>query len=176
MSHKYARTEVERRWLLAGLPDDLDLRTFTSIRDCYVEGTRLRLRLMTNVEGEVVGRKLGQKYVDGSRGPHAAVMTNLYLDVDEYDVLAKLPGLQLDKRRYSYPHGGQVYSVDQFGGALDGLLLAELEQRPDEPDIMLLPAPVFARREVTKDARFGGGALVQMSRAEFVDWRQRGFA
>jgi hypothetical protein len=63
MNHKYAQIELERRWLLASLPDALhSSQDYQLIEDRYLTGTPLRLRRMTNASGQVTARKLTQKY------------------------------------------------------------------------------------------------------------------
>ena len=62
MTHKYAQIELERRWLLAKLPDSLqNSQDYQLIEDRYITGTPLRLRRMTDAGGQVTARKLTQK-------------------------------------------------------------------------------------------------------------------
>ncbi len=63
MTHKYAQFELERRWLLAALPDALqNSQEYQLIEDRYLTGTPLRLRRMTDATGQVTALKLTQKY------------------------------------------------------------------------------------------------------------------
>lgn len=156
-AHKYARIESERRFLLRGLPSDLDTAAANRIRDRYWPGTRMRLRLIETQAGVPVQRKLTQKYVEPGRQLEETIITNLYLTEAEYDLFAQLPGLELVKLRYTYLHDGSGYSIDQFEGALAGLVLAEIEAGQG-----VLPAggvPAFAVCEVTEEMAFTGGAL-----------------
>jgi hypothetical protein len=41
---KYARVEIERRFLLEGVPEGEDVLVVHEIDDRYLDGTRLRLR------------------------------------------------------------------------------------------------------------------------------------
>jgi CYTH domain-containing protein len=169
-SLKYARIEQERRFLLQGLPDDFDSSgTFVRIFDLYLTGTRLRLRRMESPSGAVLAYKLGQKYHLPEQEAHQSIMTNLYLNEAEYNLLAKLAGDTLMKRRHPYLHSGYSYGIDLFDGELSGLILAEIEQYPGQ-EIQSLPVPEFAVKEVTGEIRFSGAELAGLTRQEFLQW------
>ena len=141
---KYARLESERRFLLAALPDLASARVLR-ITDRYLDGTRLRLRLVEE-DGRAAVRKLGHKV------PHSVSVnehTSFYLDEAEYAVLAVLPGHELRKTR-------RILGAWAFDEHTDGMLLAETEQDLD---------PWFAYvREVTDEPAFTGGALARGGR------------
>ncbi|MGY5106960.1 hypothetical protein [Streptomyces sp. 900105245] len=59
--------------------------------------------------------------------------------------------------------------VDVFDGRLQGLVLAEAEFTTDEEARSFVP-PAECVVEVTNDARFTGGPLVQTSRQELLGW------
>ena len=147
---KYARVERERRWLLAGRPNDAEGEVL-EIEDRYLLGTRLRLREVTASDGTTV-RKLGHK-VRLEDGPDAIACTSLYLDVAEWDRLVGLPAVRLSKRRTRYPVDGGRVVLDEFRGGLAGLVLAEI----DGPGQLPPDWPVVS--EVTNDERYTGGAL-----------------
>ena len=157
-AHKYARIESERRFLLRNLPQDLDNGDFSRITDRYWPGTRMRLRLTESADGQVIARKLTQKYAESDRKLEETVITNQYLTDAEFNLFNQLPGKELVKRRYKYLHNGSGYSIDRFEGPLEGLLLAEIEAGQG-----VLPAgavPEFAVCEVTEELAFTGGELV----------------
>lgn len=63
----------------------------------------------------------------------------------------------LTKTRYIVPFAGHTWEIDVFHGALDGLVVAEIELgSADEP----FERPDFIGREVTDDARYYNSALV----------------
>ncbi|MGH1570428.1 hypothetical protein ACRAWG_06855 [Methylobacterium sp. P31] len=65
-------------------------------------------------------------------------------------------GRRLEKTRYRVEHAGAVWEVDVFGGALAGLILAEIElEREDQPVVL----PSWIEREVTDDARYRNSRL-----------------
>jgi hypothetical protein len=160
---KYARFEIERRFLILAVPDTAPVRR-VRIVDRYLSGTRLRLRQMTELDPDGVPtghveNKLGQKIPkpDGSPG----LLTNLYLSAGEYEALEIAPADVLEKVRLSIPPMG----VDVFEGELAGLLLAEAEfETETEAAAFEPPIPVVA--DVTADLRFTGGRLVTTTAEE----------
>jgi hypothetical protein len=140
---KYAHVERERRFLLDALPDLSGARVLR-ITDRYLDGTRLRLRLVEE-EGHPAVHKLGQKIrLDGvSTNAH----TTMYLTAEEYAGLQHLPGRVLSKTRHLLD--GWAFDVHD-----DGLLLAESEVAAD-------PWFPFVR-EVTDDEAFSGGRLAAL--------------
>jgi CYTH domain-containing protein len=167
MAHKYAQFELERRWLLATLPNTLkNSQDFQLMEDRYLTGTPLRLRRMSNASGTVTALKLTQKYQAADQTAYATTITNLYLDEASYTLLETLPARILLKRRYKLMDGRFPFSIDQFLGPLEGLVLAEIEQ-PDMASLLAIPHPTFARREVTEDPRFTGGELVGLTAVQY---------
>ncbi|WP_420643764.1 hypothetical protein [Candidatus Leptofilum sp.] len=161
MSHKYAQFELERRWLLATLPAALqNSQDYTLIEDRYIIGTPLRLRRMTDAQGNVIARKFTQKYQAADQTAYATTITNFYLDAASYALLETLPAKILVKKRYKLRDDRFQFSIDQFSGPLTGLVLAEIEQL-DMPSLTAVPDPAFALCEVTEDPRFTGGELIK---------------
>jgi hypothetical protein len=163
---KYARWEVERRFLLASVPAIGQAGPTAQLHDRYLRDTRLRLRRVVR-PGEPTVYKLGQK-IPGLLGPDgwppAVAHTSLYLDEAEYTLLAQLPAEELTKTRTLFGDGPTL-AVDVFADRLAGLVLAEYElDTADEPDLSELP--VLA--EVTDDPRFSGGALARTSAADLT--------
>ena len=146
---KYARFELERRWLLERLPDGAD--DGHAIVDTYITGSSLRLR---RVESDPPQYKFTQKETPAPPDYARTTITNIYLSPAEYELLRVLPGRELRKRRHHL--GG--YSIDVFEGDLAGLILAETEfSSEDEMHAHELPA--FAVRDVSDDVRYTGGWL-----------------
>ncbi|QKC80906.1 CYTH domain-containing protein [Mesorhizobium sp. NZP2077] len=65
-------------------------------------------------------------------------------------------GRVIEKTRHHVRHRGHLYEVDVFGGALAGLVVAELETPEDVPDEML---PNWLGREVTGEQKFYNASL-----------------
>lgn len=160
-SPKYARAELERRWLVdPALRPAIDALDFVLIEDRYLSGTRMRLRRMTRSDGWSA-YKLTKKYE--TERPEARPIVTTYLTEAEHALLANLPGRLLRKNRYYLPHAGLVWSLDLFEGALVGLELAEVEV-PDEAALAALVPPPWTVREVTHDVRYQCGSLVEEQR------------
>jgi CYTH domain-containing protein len=163
---KYARVERERRYLLRGLPPGLRLSDpHTQITDNYVTGTRLRLRKVRDPRTNEWTLKLTQKQTPAPPDFARALITNMYLSPDEYEVLSVFEGNELRKNRYPYEHGGRAYSVDVFLGHLRGLVLAETGF-DDDAEMDAFPAPPFAHLDVTRDELFTGARLVGLTAEE----------
>jgi CYTH domain-containing protein len=89
----------------------------------------------------------------------------VYLSGYEYEVLSVFEGNELRKNRYTYEHGGRLYSIDVFLGPLRGLVLAETDFESDEAMDAFAP-PAFAHSDVTRDELFTGGRLVELTAEE----------
>lgn len=153
---RYTSVERERRWLCREVPVDRIARTET-INDLYVTGARLRLREARPTNGgEPMLRLTRKNDVDA----HTRLITSIYLPEDEFAVLARsLSGLRVQKLRHRLePIDGVYVVVDEFQGALAGLVLAEAEFQTQE-ELFAYAGPSFAVREVTEDGRFRGVSL-----------------
>jgi CYTH domain-containing protein len=163
---KYARFELERRFLVDRLPEAVTADRGWLITDRYLKDTHLRLRRMEPIhEGEPVF-KLGQKHVPSPPDFGRMTITNIYLSPSEYAVLAPLDAFELRKRRYPVERADATFSVDIFEGHLAGLVLAELSFDTREQLEQPLDLPRWVVCEVGDDVRFTGGALAQLTRDE----------
>jgi CYTH domain-containing protein len=81
--HKYARTEIERRFLLDGVPDGAEVLKTVDIDDRYLDGARLRLRRQAERGGSTIV-KLTQKLP--RPGPHGlqGEITTIYVSEVEF--------------------------------------------------------------------------------------------
>lgn len=169
VSLKYAHVERERRWLLAAVPDGLEVEWSLAITDRYLVGTRLRLRETVADDGAVV-RKLGHKVRLGD-GAGEIACTSLYLDDAEWEALSVLESRLLRKVRRRACIDGVPVSLDVFEGDRAGLVLLEID-RGDGPDPGL-PADLVALAEVTGDEAFTGAELAAASRGEVLAAMER---
>ena len=162
---RFARPELERRWLLSAVPPGEPTR-IVEIEDRYLPGPGLRLRAMSGADGTTY--KLTQKVPGTDGGP--GTLTTIYLSADQAASLQGLDAYVLRKTRTSFP----PYGVDVFHDALAGLVLAEAEALPAPEvavasslaDLAAIPDPPGTIAEVTHDVTFTGGHLAQMSSAE----------
>jgi CYTH domain-containing protein len=149
---KYAVVERERRYLLRRLPEGVS--STREILDRYVTGTRLRLREVRESDGSLT-RKLGHKVRLGD-GPAEVACTNLYLDDDEWTLLATLPARLLRKRRHIVERDGLVVAVDEHE---DGTLVAEIDDGDQPSD--LVPDWLDVIEDVTTDEAWTGARLAR---------------
>lgn len=162
--HKYARLERERRFLIDRFPNHADVVRIRRITDRYIDGTTLRLREHREDGGPTVF-KLTQKIRMQASGAQQGLITGMYLNPEEFWVLAQLSTKALSKTRYSVP----PFGIDVFEGQLEGLLLAEAEfDSACDADALALPS--FLLQEVSADKRFTGGQLVRASRQDVRAW------
>ena len=156
---KYARIEFERRWLVdAAARPPLAGASVTLIEDRYIDGTRLRLRQMSRPDLGETKWKLTKKYE--SADPSARPIVTSYLTAAEFELLRTLPALELAKTRHHLRLDGRWWSLDVFEGPLAGLELVEIEAS-DAAALAALVPPPWAAKEVTHDARYQCGSLVQ---------------
>ena len=163
---RYARVERERRYLLREPPPGLKLSDpHTQITDNYVTGTRLRLRKVRDPRTNEWTLKLTQKHTPSPPDFSRTLITNMYLSPYEYEVFSVFEGNELRKNRYPYEHGGRLYSVDVFLGALRGLVLAETDFETDA-EMDAFHAPTFALLDVSREGLFTGARLVELTAEE----------
>ncbi len=72
----------------------------------------------------------------------------------------------IEKTRFRVPYGGLTWEVDEFHGANEGLIIAEVEI-PSEDTVILTPGWVGA--EVSSDLRYTNS---QLSACPFHQWPQ----
>ena len=135
------------------------------ITDRYLPATRLRLRLIEQLDTGTCEYKLTQKVPAGRPGHLRGLITNTYLSAAEYKLLATLPADVLTKHRLSVPPLG----IDVFDPPLHGLVIAEAEFATDAAALAFLP-PADAVAEVTDDPRFTGGNLARTGRPDLLGW------
>ena len=164
---KYACLEVECRYLLNKMPDDLlGSSQGWLITDRYFSNTRLRLRHMQSLAGDEHIYKLTKKYHSETQNAYETIITNVYLTEAEYNLFEALEAKILKKKRYKYSLPSFALSIDVFEGRHQGLILAELEvEHKAEADKVVLPS--FVLKDVTDDPFFTGGNLVTMTDEEF---------
>jgi CYTH domain-containing protein len=165
---KYARLIYERRFLVDRASDWRGhLKPYSKLLgDRYLACGRLRLRRLEDPDTGRVAFKLTKKYESANLLAQPCV--NSYLAPEEYQALRALPGYDLSKTRHYQESGGAVFSIDEFHGALAGLILCETEDE-DAAVVRAAPIPEFARWEVTADPFFTGGILCRQRPAQIEE-------
>jgi CYTH domain-containing protein len=88
------------------------------------------------------------------------LISSIYLSEEDFAALRKgLDGVCLSKTRHRLDAPpGILMCIDEFDGALSGLLIAEAEF-PDDEALSRFAMPAFAVREITADVSFSGYSL-----------------
>ena len=144
--------EIERKFLLDGLPATMRYARRVPIRQGYLAldgDTEVRVRITPNAATLTI------------KSGHGGVRTEeeLELDARQAEALWKLTeGRRIVKTRRRVRTGGAEVEVDEYGGALDGLVVAEVEFDDEEASRAFEPPPWFVR-EVTADRRYSNRSL-----------------
>ena len=170
---KYARVERERRYLLADLPEGLTrAEHHLQITDNYITGTRLRIRKVRDPQTNKWIVKFTQKFAPEQKDLSRTVITNLYLNATEAEMLSVFEANEIRKNRYYFDFEGRRFSIDMFLGDLFGLVLAEVSFETDA-DLDSFPKPAFAIADVTNNVVFSGGRLSELTFADVKEEIQR---
>ena len=132
-SNKYAKQEVERKFLLKKIPDHSVFHL--KITDYYIKDSTLRLRKTEDKRG--VNYKLGQKFRINKSSPMRIMHTSLYLSKYEYDLLSSLPSNTIEKTRLHYKLNQYTMAIDVFEGSLEGLIIGEVDFGPKMTPMIL---------------------------------------
>lgn len=149
-------TEIERRFLLSGIPAGLDQAPVTRLEQGYLPGERLIERVRRTVHPD--GRTEFTRTVKVGSGI-ARVEVEETTDAVTFEVLWSLTeGRRIRKRRHRLSSDGVVWEVDVFEDR--PLVMAEVEL-PSVDSTVALPAWLSELLvcEVTDDGRFTNAAL-----------------
>lgn len=147
--------EIERKFLLAKMPD-IALQSTTCIRQGYITESRdsveIRLRrkgdafFMTFKRGKGLVRDEAEIKIDETHFNHLWPLTQ---------------GRQVEKQRSkAILDNGLVAEIDEFSGALSGLLLCEVEFG-DEARAGAFVPPQWFGADVTEDGRYKNKSLAE---------------
>ena len=150
--------EIERKFLLSGVPPTMRFARREPIRQGYVAldgDTEVRIRI--SPKGGVLTIKAGRGGV--------RVEEELALEARQAEALWELTeGRRVQKTRRrarlpGRPDGPElVVEVDEYAGALDGLVVAEVEF-PDEEAARAFEPPAWFGPELTDDWRYANRSL-----------------
>ena len=168
--NKTAVTEYHRLFLIERLPLPLEPKSaHLQIFDNYIEGTRLRLRLIRDPASKNWTRILQQHIEIDHENLAATKLAEIHLNETEYSNFEQFEGKEIRKNRYFHEFDGTMFSFDVYLGDLWGLNTARVEF-PDGESMQQFEKPHFAIFEVTNDPFFVGKNLVNNN---FEDVRQR---
>jgi adenylate cyclase len=144
--------EIERKFLVPQVPGGIDGCRSEDIEQGY---------LAEGAETEVRVRRIGETMlmtVKRGSGPER-LEEEVEITEGQYRALWPLTeGERVAKRRFYVPIDGLVAEVDVYGGALEGLVTAEVEFSSRDEGQSFDP-PSWFGTEVTGDPRFANQAL-----------------
>lgn len=138
--------EIERKFLIATVPDDLERFPRSRIQQAYVAidaiGTEVRIRRRAEETTLTIKGGSGRSRTE----------EETEIDPQQFERLWKLSGgRSLEKTRYEIPaEGGLTVELDVYAGGLEGLVTAEVEFASEEAAEEFVPLPWFGS-EVTDD-------------------------
>jgi adenylate cyclase len=145
--------EIERKFVLDGVPEWLDEHPSVAIRQGYlaiVEGES-EVRVREKDPDTVLTVKLGAGKVRRE--------AEVELERGQFEALWPLTeGRRVSKRRHVVPHDDLTIEVDVFSGPLRGLVVAEVEFESEEASAAFDP-PSWLGAEVTGDGRYANESL-----------------
>jgi adenylate cyclase len=140
--------EIERKFLVEHLPDDLDAHPSREIDQGYLAITDdVEVRLRRYGEQTLLTVK--------SSGTESRVEEEIEIERRRFDALWPLTeDRRVQKRRYAVPIGdGLTLELDVYHGRLSGLVTAEVEFASLADATAFVP-PRWIGREVTDDSRY----------------------
>ena len=150
--------EIERKFLLSGVPPTMRFARREAIRQGYLAldgDTEVRLRITP--DGAVLTIKSGRGGV--------RVEEEIVLQTPQAEALWELTeGRRVQKARRKVRLAGPadgpelIAEVDEYSGALDGLVVVEVEF-PDETTSRGFEPPAWFGRELTDDRRYANRSL-----------------
>ncbi|MFH0956984.1 MAG: hypothetical protein V1813_03920 [Candidatus Aenigmatarchaeota archaeon] len=148
--------ELERTFLLKSLPPGLSKCEKREITDVYYPKGAVHPVLRLRKDGDRHELTKKEPVVEGDAS-HQLEQT-ITLTKAEFLALSRLPGKELHKIRYHYPHEGKTAQIDVFQGAMKGLALVDFEFRTLQ-EKMAFRMPSFCLAEVTQEEFLAGGML-----------------
>ncbi|KMO40732.1 adenylate cyclase [Methylobacterium variabile] len=151
------RYEVERKFLVA--------------HEEWRAGAVSRRRLTDGLVGEFAGGKVRVRLDDerawltvkGRRDGLARPEFEYEIPRPDAEAMLSLvcETCLIEKTRHCVPHAGLTWSVDEYAGALTGMILAEVELEHEAQAVAL---PGWLGREITTDQRFRQSTLLRLAR------------
>ena len=143
--------EIERKYLLSALPPREILGRGVAIRQGYIDAADPEIRVRQKDSEFFLTIKSGA----GVRRQECEVQ----IPAATFEKLWPLTeGAQILKTRYTVQHGDARWEIDEFGGTLAGLYLAEVELA-SESETVTPPAFLSVVRDVTDNPRYQNKSL-----------------
>ena len=158
--------EIEKKFRLAYLPDDLEQYPCRIIEQAYLN-SKPTVRVRRSNEDYILTLKdkqgVAELQIEGAGIVNREI--EISLTKEAYDHLkSKADGYVIEKKRYLIPlQDGLVAELDVFGGRLNGLYFAEVEF-PDVETARKFQPPVWIGREVSEDPRYRNTVLSELEK------------
>ena len=141
-------TEIERKFLLKRVPDNLEKYPRAEIEQGYLAidsgGHHVRLRKKGDARSLTYKRDYGIRREE----------REIRLTAEQFEALwPATAGRRLTKIRYDLLRGKRMIEIDVYRGVHEGLVVAEVEF-PDEESCAEFEAPDWFGAEVTGDQRY----------------------
>jgi CYTH domain-containing protein len=158
--NKTATPEYFRLYLIECLPEPLTpASAHIQIFDNYIEGTRLRIRLVRDPGTKDWTRILQQRIATESNDRETAKLAEIYLNETEYSLFEQFEGHEIRKNRYFHEFDRLSFKFDVYLGDLWGLNTARVDFDSASAMNEFEPPP-FVVFEVTNNGFFFGPNLV----------------
>ena len=142
--------EIERKYLIRTLPENLDAYPYHEIEQGYL-CTEPVVRIRRQDEDYYLTYK--------SKGLMILEEYNLPLNAEAYAHLkTKIDGRLISKRRYLIPFAPYTIELDIFSSPEEGLMLAEVEF-PSREAALAFQAPDWFGEDVTGSSRYHNSTL-----------------
>ena len=144
--------EIERKFLVANDSWLTEITSKTSFRQGYIasmENRSVRIRIMDDRDAKLT-IKIGTSSLVRDEYEYIIPIR------DAEELMSTALGIVIEKTRYTVDHAGFTWEIDIFGGAYEGLVVAEVEMASldDRPTL-----PAWLGKEVTGDRRFSNQVL-----------------
>jgi len=154
-----AHLEIERRFLAASLSEGAGELIEQGYLVVAEDGAEVRVRSRAGEYSLTVKRGRGLARSEAEVAITAEQFANLWPLTE---------GRRLKKTRRIVVHGGFDVEVDVYGGALSGLVVAEIEFTSEREAEAFAPPP-WCEIEITHDPRFRNQAIVPLTGAELAE-------
>ena len=157
---KTSLSDHRRLFLIEQLPEPLTpASAHLQIFDNYIEGTRLRLRLVRDPASKNWTRILQQRIETDEANLATTKLAEIFLNENEYSQFEQFEGREIRKNRYFHEFDRLNFTFDVYLGDLWGLNTARIDfDNVDEME--KFEPPPFAIFEITNDPFFLGKNLV----------------
>lgn len=149
--------EIERKFLINKLPDNLETYPHFELEQGYLETSPV-VRIRRKNDEYILTYK--------SQGLLKRQEVELPLTKSSFErLIKKCDGLIISKTRYTIPDNNYTIELDIFHGILDGFVMAEVEFASEE-EASSYTAPSWFAKEVTTNPIFHNSRISKMTPAE----------